>query len=291
MERERREHQAIRLADGRLLGFAEYGDPAGTAVVLCHREVGSRLLGRALGPAALELGLRIVAPDRPGIGFSDHRPDGTIAGWPDDVVELTGELAVDRFSVVGVAGGAAYALACAARLGARISGVALASPALPVSMTEYPPGTPRLQRVLSESALRAPWTIRPAMTLLAQASRRSPEQAVGRMEASAGEADRPVFARPEIRVLLAQSMAETFRSGTRGAAHDLRLLAADWGLALDLVTADVDVWHGATGTQGASVNVRRLADDLPRCRLHEVAGAGHHVDLAAPERLLGALAG
>lgn len=281
--RGQRENQAVRLAGGRLLGFAEYGDPDGQAVLVFHREVGSRLLARAFDAPARELGVRVVSPDRPGMGFSDFQAGRTVAGWPADVTELADLLALDRFAVLGVAGGAAYALACAsAGPVERLTRVVLVSPAPPRSMTEVP-GTPRLERLLSQSAVRAPWTIRPVMSLLGQATRRAPEQALGRMAASAGEADSAVLDRPEIRVLLGQSMAESFRSGARGPAHDLRLVTADWDLPLAAVDAEVHLWHGDADGEVPLPGARRLAGALPRCAVLEVPGAGHHLDLSHPE--------
>ncbi len=287
---ERNEHQAVRLGDGRLLGFADYGDPAGPVVLFFHGEVGSRLLGRALHDAARERGLRVVSPDRPGAGFSDFLPGRAIADWPADVAELTGQLGIDRFAIVGVSAGAPYALACAWKLPERLAATVVVSPALPRSMVEQRPETPLLERILRRSAAQAPWTIRPVMTLLGQASRRSPEQSVDRMAASAGDADRDVFARPEIRSLLGQSIIETFRSGPGGVAHDLRLLSADWGIPFDAVSAEITIVRGGSDSELTADSVGRLADALPHAELRAVPGAGHHLALAHPDQVLDAVA-
>jgi pimeloyl-ACP methyl ester carboxylesterase len=289
--REALEHQAIRLADGRLLGFAEYGAPGGTPVLYCHGEVGSRLLGRALHTAAIERGLRIVSPDRPGVGFSDFKAGRAIADWPADVAELTEQLGVEHFGVLSAAAGAPYALACAGLLAERLSATVLAGPVLSVPMTEHPPGTPALQRALSTSALWAPWTIRVAMTLLGGLARRAPDQAANRIEASAGDADRDALARPEIRAMIAESMAETFRSGFRGPAYDLRLTTAAWTPPLDRIQTPVEVWHGGEDTEVTPADARRLADALPHGSLHVVPGAGHHLVLAHPDLVLDPFAG
>jgi pimeloyl-ACP methyl ester carboxylesterase len=287
----RREHQAARLADGRLLGFAEYGATDGRAVLVLHREVGSRLLGSSFDAGAARLGLRIISPDRPGMGFSDFQRGRTIGDWPADVVELTAQLGIDRFAVLGVAAGAAYALACAWKLPDRLTATLLASPVVALSMSDRPPGEPLLARIVSESAVKAPWTIRVAMTGLELMARRSPEQAVDRMAASAGDADRDAFARPEVRTMLAASLAETFRSGARGAARDLRLATADWGVPFADVVAPVTIWHGDADTEVPDDTVRRLAAALPHGEVRPVPGAGHHLTLSHPDLLLDALAG
>lgn len=113
------------LADGRSLGYAEFGDRDGSPVVDCHGFPGSRLEARLTDAAALGLGLRIVAPDRPGYGRSDYQPHRCLADWPRDVVALADALGSSRFAVLGVSGEGPYALACAGRLQARVSRVGI----------------------------------------------------------------------------------------------------------------------------------------------------------------------
>jgi pimeloyl-ACP methyl ester carboxylesterase len=290
MSTERNEHQAVRLSDGRLLGFAEYGDPEGAPVLFFHGEVGSRLLGRALDGAARDRGVRIVSPDRPGLGFSDFATGRAIADWPADVVELTAQLGIGQFATVGTSAGAPYALACAWRAPDRLTATVLVSPALPPALIELRPETPPLERILRRSATQAPWTIRPVMTLMAQASKRSPEQAVERMAGSAAEVDREVFTHPDIRSTLVRSIAETFRSGPRGVAHDLRLLAADWGIPLNRIDSEVTVLRGGADSELTSDSAQRLVDALPHAVLRTVPGAGHHLALARPAVVLDAVA-
>lgn len=177
-----------------------------------------------------------------------------------------------------------------ARLPGRLMRSVVVSPVLPVPMTEHAPGTPRWQRLLSQPAVRAPWTIRPVMTLLGEVSRRAPERALDRMSSSAGEAGLDLFGRPEVRAMLTQSMTEAFRSGCRGAAHDLRLITADWGLPFHQISAEVGIWHGDADLEVTPASARRLADALPRGALHLLPGAGHHVALTHPGDVLDALA-
>ena len=54
-----------RLPDGRMIGYAEYGDPAAPPVIYCHGWPTSRLEA-GLGP---NLKLRLIAADRPGYGL------------------------------------------------------------------------------------------------------------------------------------------------------------------------------------------------------------------------------
>jgi pimeloyl-ACP methyl ester carboxylesterase len=60
------------LVSGRRIGCAEYGDPC-LPVLALHGTPGSRLMFALSDGAARERGLRLIAPDRPGYGLSDHR--------------------------------------------------------------------------------------------------------------------------------------------------------------------------------------------------------------------------
>ena len=68
-----RTSRSLRLADGRQIGFAEYGDPQGLPVLAMHGTPGSRFMFALTDQAARAEALRIVAPERPGYGLSDFR--------------------------------------------------------------------------------------------------------------------------------------------------------------------------------------------------------------------------
>src|SRR4051794_5300934 len=122
----------IRLADGRTLAYAEYGDPDGRPVLGCHGSPSSRLERHVEDPEDYaRWGVRFVVPDRPGFGRSDPLPGRRVVDWPADVAELLHALRADRFSVLSLSGGAAYALACAAAFGERVRAVGVLGGAPP----------------------------------------------------------------------------------------------------------------------------------------------------------------
>ena len=65
--------------DGRRVAYATYGDPEGRPVVFCHGTPGSRLLARLLDAPATRRGVRVLAPDRPGVGESGRTQ--RLLGW------------------------------------------------------------------------------------------------------------------------------------------------------------------------------------------------------------------
>lgn len=116
----------IILNDGRRLTYKVHGASKGQPALLFHGVPGSRL--QHPDPSiALKAGARIITMDRPGYGLSDELVGRSLLDWPQDVEQLADALGAKRFSVIGMSGGAAFALACAYKLGSRINRVAIAS--------------------------------------------------------------------------------------------------------------------------------------------------------------------
>lgn len=125
--------QDLRLQDGstpRVHDSAE-GSAADAFTVLWHH--GSPQTGAPLEPllvAAAERGIRLLSYGRPGYGGSSPRPGRNVASAASDVARIADAFGIARFAVMGASGGGPHALACAALLPARVTGVAcLASPA------------------------------------------------------------------------------------------------------------------------------------------------------------------
>ena len=92
--------QHIILKDGRKLGYAEYGTPNGKPVFYFHGNPSSRLEGWRLDEPAKHINARIIAIDRPGIGFSDFKVGRRILDWPDDVTELADNHKIQISSII-----------------------------------------------------------------------------------------------------------------------------------------------------------------------------------------------
>ena len=117
----------VRLLDGRVIAIEEYGDPGGPTVLYFHGWPASRLEAGLIP----DLPVRVLALDRPGYGRSSPHPGRTLLDWPRDVADVADRLGLERFHVVGLSGGAPYAVACAYALPHRVRGVALVCPVPP----------------------------------------------------------------------------------------------------------------------------------------------------------------
>ena len=133
VEKPRTEGQ-FHLADGRRLGYAEFGDPSGPVVLWFHSTLGARRQFPMLGRRAAErLGLRVIIVERPGTGLSDSHRYAAVTDWVPDMAQVADALDAERLGVVGLSGGGPYALACGALapLVARVAAVAVLDGTVP----------------------------------------------------------------------------------------------------------------------------------------------------------------
>jgi len=287
--RDLRADNVIRLRDGRLLGYGEFGDPAGKPLFFFHGFPGSRLEAQLGRDAAARKGVRIVAPDRPGMGLSDFKPGRRIADWPDDVVELADALGIERFAVAGVSGGGPYAAVCALRIPDRLTGVGIISGVGPFDVPGAAAQMNRMNQLLFGLARRAPSLAAVPIWLEGLVVRRFPERAMQLMERALPECDRAILARPEVHSLMIADVTEAFRSGSRGAVWELGLYSRAWGFRLEDITVPVHLWQGDADTNVPVAMGRYQASVIPTCHATFYPGEGHFLVVDRIEEMLDAL--
>ncbi|RPB05358.1 alpha/beta-hydrolase [Choiromyces venosus 120613-1] len=137
--------QKIRMpTTGRVISFSEVGDPSGFAVFVCVGMGLTRYVTAFYDELALTLGLRLITPDRPGVGESEgiDENERTVLNWPDDVLYICQSLKITKFSILAHSAGAIYALATALRMPGHIRGkIHLLAPWIPPSQMEGVVGT------------------------------------------------------------------------------------------------------------------------------------------------------
>lgn len=106
-------HQTFTLPNGRKLGYATYGAETGPVVFHLHGLGDCCFTGAFFHEPGKNLGIRIVAVDRPGIGLSSPKDYRSALDHAEDLRLLAAYLGAKTYSIVGVSGGGPYALACA----------------------------------------------------------------------------------------------------------------------------------------------------------------------------------
>jgi len=264
----------LKLPDGRLLGYAEYGDPGGRPVVFFHGWPGSRITGMSGDAAAKEAGVRLISIERPCFGLSDDHPGRTIAGWPDDVAHAADALGLGRFSVLGWSGGGPYAAACAWKLADRLDGCVIFAGTGPFDGAVPGRNFADVKSMLN-LAHRRPWVLGPAMSVFAFFLQRFPGRAMQSLFRSMPPADREIFNRPERLAMMGRSSQEAFRHGPRGPAQEIRLFTRPWGFDLAGIPMEVHIWQGEDDLQVPMLTAERMCEAIPRCTLHRIPNAGH----------------
>lgn len=262
----------IELSDGRRLGYAEFGDPRGKPVLFFHGYPGSRWDGAETGHAAERLGVRLIAPDRPGMGLSDYQPKRCLLDWPQDVQEFTNALELDRFAVIGYSGGGPYALACAFKLDTRLSAVGVIAGIGPLTEPGALDGMVKNNIQLFQMARRTPWLLRLIFSLNRQMDTlKLLRAAMPQMPA----VDQDVMRQPGVLDGIARDYGEAFRQGACGAVHEGALFASDWGFKLGEITRPVQLWHGEQDTNTPVAIGRFQARHLPDCQATFYPTDGH----------------
>lgn len=119
------------LSDGRILSYAEFGDPDGYPLMFFHGYPSCRLEAWFLHPIVRRKGIRLISPERPGFGRSTFLTNLQFIDYPADVRALADHLGLERFAILGGSGGGPYAVACAKDIPGRLSAVDLLASAGP----------------------------------------------------------------------------------------------------------------------------------------------------------------
>lgn len=266
----------MRLRDGRWLGYFESGDPAGRPVLFFHGFGTTRVVCPPDQPA-LDLGVRLIALDRPGIGLSTALPGRRLIDWPDDVRHAADQLGLERFSVVGWSGGGPYALACGRRLGDRVESIALVSAPAPLAGTSEAGYLRRFDRNAVRAADRAPWVIRLALWHWGRAQRRDAERFFEESLEDMCAADQEALSEPALRSRMIANSVELYRQGGRGMYDEALVLARPWGFDLSDIRVPIEIWHGARDKTVPTAMAVHLSESLPNSRLRVFPDEGHHL--------------
>ena len=134
------------MRSGRKLEVLGYGDDAGHPVFFFHGLIGSHHQASYISDQARQKGLRIIAPNRPGVGISEFTERKSPLDAVGDVEDLAEALELDEFSLIGLSGGAPYALATLHRLARRVRTVTVISGLGPMRLAGALRGMDRRRR-------------------------------------------------------------------------------------------------------------------------------------------------
>ncbi|BCX48146.1 alpha/beta hydrolase [Haloferula helveola] len=272
-----KENEHVTLPDGRKLGFAEYGDPQGIPVLFFHGWPSSRFQAAYLDHDASKRGIRLLAPDRPGVGLSDPMPDRRFGDWPKDVGQFADSLGIDRFRIFGVSGGGPYTLATCEKLGDRVIRAAVICGAPPLADKADRSHMHWAYRTLSGlKSLR-----RASLPVLLPFSRWMIDRGVDHapmswMLKSIPEADREAIHSAGGWDMVIRSYLEAIRNGPGPTLDDGELYLAPWDFEPERIHVPVHFWHGMADANLPCDVAKRLAARVPKAEGTWLEGEGHY---------------
>lgn len=274
------ENRSVLLPDGRTLAYAEYGVPDGRVVVWMHGLPGSRMdwsIGN--GPALLtELGLRVIAPDRPGFGRSTPHRGRTHASFATDLDTLTEALGIETGTLLGYSAGAPYALAAAqANVGhLRADGVVLVSPIGPRSTPQFGDGLGQTDKVMLMLA-RVPPVAHLAMRSAIRDAREQPDKFLTtlRRDFSASASDTRLLDKRDTAERVLTAFIEATAQGAGGCVSDWALWGKEWSFDPQSGHTPTHIWHGDEDPLVPLHHARHLQRLCPRAHLDVWRGEGH----------------
>lgn len=266
--------EALQLEDGRMLAWAEWGDPQGTPVLFLHCAPGSRMFCPD-EEATTAAGVHLITVDRPGYGGSEASSRPTLLGFASDVGRLVDHLWLGRVSVVGWSGGGQYAAACAVLLGERVDKLVLASTPAP---DEQVPWLSDSARQLAHVAWADPAGALQAARQVGWPFVDEPERAGDRWDSPSDVAIRN---RPRVHQALGAMWREAFRTGVDGFAADLVAGSTAWRFDPTDITTPCHLFYGDDDNIIGLTHADWWAKVLSDATLNVVSHVGHLAPLVA----------
>ncbi|KAF2222760.1 Alpha/Beta hydrolase protein [Elsinoe ampelina] len=270
------------LTDGRKLAYADYGAQHERVVIFFHGLPSSRLEARLWQDTANALSIRIVAPDRPGLGISTRHSTRKVVDYPVDVAALVAHLKVTGYAVLGSSGGGAYALACGTRRdmlpGLKAVSVVVGLP--PRGLTFE--GMSMVQRFSFWAMDKVPaGAVGWLWDFMVGKTARDPDQsklrsAVEKSIKAQNGVDAEASKNDWVIDCMTEALRGAFAQGPGGYVDDAALAVAPWGFQLDNIK-DVNVlmWYGEKDDIAPAAAGRAMAQRIPGAVLTVYEGEGH----------------
>ena len=253
------------------LSWNHYGDADGEPVFYFHGMPGSSLEISPARECAIDLGISIIAVDRPGYGESDRQKHLELSSWPDIIAELADFLNIHHFSVVGFSGGGPYALACAHKLGDRVKRGILVGSLAPFESPAMQAHVNAGFKPLYELAKVDMEAVYQQLSQLAPSAEVFMEAMLSAMPAP----DRAIFAQAEFNQNYLSNLSHALMLDVWGLVDDLRRVSNPWRFDLVDINCPIEIWHGRDDANVGVAVGEYLAEALPDATAQLLQGHGH----------------
>lgn len=277
----------VQLSDGRQIGYQEYGDREGRPVFFFHGWIGSRLDFGPNDDIARELGVRVIAVDRPGCGSSDFQRGRRLLDWPRDVSEMADALKLGQFAICGHSFGGPYVAACAHQLADRVTSAAIVAGISPLSFKGATRGMPAGVRLVLGLGSRAPVILRPYVSLMARMVKK-PNMIAKGMSSLLPDEELALLETPRFDGYL-ENVGEMVKDGSKGAYRDARVFLGEWGFDCADIEMPVSLFYGTADRNVPIQMGEYYRDAIPTTDATFYQDEGHFIMYSRANEILSSL--
>ena len=259
--------QFITLSDGRRLNYLEFGKANGHPVFYFHGAPSSCLEPLLIGNEVfIEYGLRIIAPNRPGIGQSDFQINRKFKDWPEDVLSLADHLKLDKFSVFGNSGGGGYVTACAAIIPERLLSAVAVSGGWQMNLPEAKKNLKFPFSVFWTVTAKLPFLLPFLLGTMQSSPKASKEKGLAQAKKMMPAPDYEALIQYDRAEVLARALDEAIIN-KKGVAWDLRLYLKKFDFNLSEITFPITFFHGEIDKNMPIELVKKMVVQIPNAKL------------------------
>lgn len=214
----------------------------------------------------------MIAVDRPGIGISEKHPNHSLLDWADDLRQLSEQLELSQFAVLGWSLGSPYAIACGFAMPDKVTRIGIVGGIGPITpavinslgmeedkwLLTYPSFMAIPLQIMLQSLLLLPPSLVKS-SLLLHLSCASDRSIVNTMT-------------PEY---TARFFHEALRQGGSGVLDDYNAVRRDWGFSLADLKTPLFIWQGTDDNICPPSISKEIHQQCSSAQLVSVEGHGH----------------
>lgn len=255
--------QYLTLNNGLRLGYAEYGDPRGEVMFYFHGWPSSHVQGSLFDEPAKKHRIRLICPDRPGIGLSEFQEKRTLEDWPDTLTQLAAHVGADNYHVLGWSGGGPYVLITALKLPRRLLSASIICGAPPLKFL----GDRDmfwLYRVMIQLRHFFPTVLGAVLRLGGWTATGDPRKPLLRgLMKLLGPEDRRVLLLPGIYDVVRDATLGALDRGPKNVIADADIYLREWGFEVSQINYPIHFWHGKQDRNIAWTYTERITSLIP----------------------------
>lgn len=265
----------ITLPDNRRLIYYEYGIKEGNPVFYFHGSPSSGLEPLIIGNDIFaKKNIRLIAPNRPGIGYSNFQTNRGFSNWPQDVLSLADKLGIGKFSILGNSGGGGYVTVCAAKIPERLNAAVTISGGWQINYWAIRKFMKVPYNLFWITTAKLPFLLPLLLRSIKSSPNEPKEKALTQAQKMMHPADYDALLLGDRQGILSQEVNEAL-TNTRGAVSDLRLYVKPWDFNIQEVQFPITFLHGEEDRNFPIEVVRKYVSSIKKARFITFKNEAH----------------